>query len=288
MAIKFFWMYVGSLLALSIVLLVLVKQIAQSFESSGKKPVIYGTFSSVIASVAAYLSTLITSHLFTIFWVFAAIFLLFGILHMAIVHKKYFTSSGESRTKIFIAETFFALSVIFFTIVVFSSLQYFIKDKGQNFLFYPMMMSTLAFFVPMLVYYTFEAAYSIPSPVYSTWYYPVNSTIDLPPENPKEKLLVIGFELAKKGTDLKRTFFRAKAPEGFELGELYYFFINDYNELHPETPIEYVDEEHEPNEWLFKMKKKWYESKVILDPLISMRNNEIKENTVIICERVTQ
>ena len=113
MPIKFFWMYVGSLLALSVVLLVLVKQLAQSFESSGKNPFIYGSFSSVIASVAAYLSTLIANHLFTVFWVFAAIFLLFGILHMAIVHKKYFSSYEENHTKVFMAEVFFALSVIF-------------------------------------------------------------------------------------------------------------------------------------------------------------------------------
>ena len=149
------------------------------------------------------------------------------------------------------------------------------------------MLSTLTFFVPMLVYYTFEAAYNIPSPTYGTWHYPVNNVIELPPENPKEKLLVIGFEIAKKASDAKRTFFRAKAPEGFELGELYYHFINDYNELHPETLIEYVDEEYEPNEWLFKMKRKWYESKIVLDPSASIRDNGIKENTVIICERIT-
>jgi hypothetical protein len=288
MAIKFFWMYVGGLFALSVVLLVLVKQFAGAFQSSGKKPVVYGTFSSVVASIAAYLSTLITDHLFTVFWIFSGIFLLFGILHMMIVHRKYFsTHADENRTKIFLAEVFFALSVIFFTIVVFSSLQYFIKDKGSNFLFYPMMMSTLTFFVPMLVSYTFEAAYSIPSPAYSTWYYPINSAIELPPDNPREKLLIIGFELSKKATDLKRTFFRAKAPEGIELGELFYHFINDYNELHPDTPIEYIGDEYEPSEWLFKMKRHWYQSQIILDPTLSMRDNSIVENTVIICERVS-
>lgn len=286
MAIKIFWTYVGSLLALSIILLVLAKQFAQAFESSGKKPVIYGTFSSVVASIGVYLSTLITNHLFTVFWLFSGIFTIFGIIHMVIVHKKYFTSYGENPTKIFIAETFFALSVIFFTIVVFSTLQYFIKEKGDTFLFYPMMMSCLAFFIPMLVYYTFEAAYSIPAPVYSTWYYPVNNPIDLPPDNPREKLLVIGFELTKKSIDTKRTYFRAKAPEGIELGELFYHFINDYNELHPETPIEFVNEEYEPNEWLFILKRKWYQKKKILDPLMSIRDNDIRENTVIICDRI--
>jgi hypothetical protein len=205
---------------------------------------------------------------------------------MLIIHKKYFSSYREGNTKLVIAEVFFALSVVFFTIVVFSSLQYFSSKQGTSFLFYPMMLSAVAFFVPMLVWYSFDAAYKIPAPVYTTWYYPIGSTIDLPPDNPKEKLLVIGFELAKKSADIKRTYFRAKSPEGLELGELYYHFINDYNELHPETPIEITNNDQEPYEWLFRMKNKWYQYNSILDPTISIRDNGIRENTVILCDRV--
>lgn len=285
MAIKFFLTYIGVFLAFSIAFLIIVKQFAAGFAGSGKKPVIYGTFSSVLASLAAYAATLFTERLFTVYWVLAGIFLLFGIIHLAIVHKKYFYSNEEDRIKVIIGEIFFGLSVIFFTIVVFSSLQYFLKGE-KEFLFYPMLMSMLAFFIPFLIMQTFEAAYRIPSAIFKTWTYPLYEPFDLPDEDPREKILVIGFEVAKKITDKKRTYFRAKAPEGMKLGELYYHFINDYNELQSETTIEYTDKEYNPCEWWFRRKPKWYQAQRILDPDISVRENRIKENTVIICERI--
>ncbi len=284
MAIKFFLLYIGSLLACSIILLNIVKQFAEGFAGSGKKPVIYGTFSSVIASVAAYGCTFVSEHIFIVFWLLSALFLLFGIIHMVMIHSKYFSSYQQDSKKVLIGEIIFAISVVFFTIVVFSSLQYFLQNK--DFLFYPMMMSTLAFFIPVLVMQTFQAAYDIPPPVYSTWAYPVNKTIDLPPENPREKILVIGFEIRKKFADTRRTYFRAKAPENMELGQLYYFFINDYNELQSETPIEFADKNYDPDEWWFRKKTKWYQSLHILDPVLSVKDNDIVENTVIICERI--
>lgn len=284
MAIKFFLMYIGGLLACSIVLLTFVKQFAGAFATGGKKPVIFGTVSAALASVGVYLSTYITDHLFIVFWVFAGFFLLFGMLQMLLVHKKYFAKGTDNSSKIFIGELLFALSVILFTVVIFSSLQYFIKDK--SFLFYPMMLSTLAFFIPLLVVHTFEAAFDIPPPIYSTWQYPVDDPINLPDDNPNEKLLVIGFEIAKKVNDSKRTYFRAKAPENIKLGELFYHFINDYNELQSETPIEFFDNMNGAHDWWFRTKTKWYQGNKIIDPTQSVRDNDIKENTVIICERI--
>jgi hypothetical protein len=282
---KFFLTYLGVLLAFSIVLVVIVKQFASGFAGGGKKPVIYGTFSSVIASLAAYVATLFTQHLFTVYWFLAGIFFLFGVIHTAIVHKKYFYSTSEDRTKVIIGEIFFGLSIIFFTIVVFSSLQYFLKDD-KAFLYYPMLMSMLAFFIPFLIGQTFDAAYKIPSATFKTWAYPLHEPLDLPDEDPREKILVIGFEIAKKIADKKKTYFRAKAPEGMRLGDLYYYFINDYNELQSETTIEFTDKDYSPCEWWFRRKPKWYQKQRILDPDITVRENRIRENTVIICERI--
>lgn len=283
MAIKFFLMYIGGLLTCSIVFLTIVKRFAEGFAAGGKKPVVYGSLSAIIASAAAYGATLFTKHLFTLFWVFAAIFLLFGIIHM-IMNRKYFSSGAGENSKVFFGEIIFATSVVLFTVVVFSSLQYFLADR--SFLFYPMMMSALLFFVPLLVVHTFQAAYTIPEPVFSTWTYPVNDPIPLPEDNPREKLLVIGFEIAKKNAETKRTFFRAKAPENIALGELYYHFINDYNELQSETPIEFCDNKDIPCEWGFRLKPKWYQGQRILNPSLTIRDNGIKENAVIICERL--
>ena len=144
----------------------------------------------------------------------------------------------------------------------------------------------LSFFIPILVLHTFNAAFEIPQATFTTWSYPLSYQIDLPDENPAEKLYVIGFEIAKKNSDTKRAYFRAKAPESMKLGELYYFFINDYNELQSETPIEYATKDPEAYEWWFRIKRKWYQRQRILNPEITVRENRIKENTVIICERI--
>ena len=84
-----------------------------------------------------------------------------------------------------------------------------------------MLLSLLFFFIPFLLQHTFLAAYAIPATSFTTWQYPA-SPIDLPDEKEGERLYVIGFEIAKKDTDRQRTYFRAKAPEGMILGELYY------------------------------------------------------------------
>ncbi len=282
MAIKFFWMYIGSFFACSIALVFLVKSLSAGFAGNTKRPLILGSLSAIVGSGAAYFATKISDHLFTVYWILAAIFLLFGILQMLLFHKKYFTVRDAQSSKLFFAELMFAFSMVFFTIVIFSTLQYFLKDK--SFLFYPMLTSLLVFFIPALVYKTFNAAVSIPPANYPTWSYPQNP-IELPDEKPNEKLLVIAFEMQKKSSDGRRTNFRAKGPEDMPLGELFYHFMNDYNEVQSETPIEYLDKSGEAQEWGFRLKPKWYQPHRVLNPAETIRNNEIHENSIIICER---
>lgn len=284
MALKYFCIFLGSFLACSVTLVFLVKNFARGFEANSKKPIIFGSFCAAGASGGAHLATLLDEHMFTVYWVFAAVFLLFGIIHVLFFHKKYFYSTVNDDKKVFIGEMLFLLSLILFTIVIFSTLQYFLKDK--SFLFFPMLMSMLTFFVPVLFLYTFEAAYKIPLPVFTTWQYPVHQTIDLPDEKPNEKLVVIAFEIAKQSSEPTKTNFRAKGPEAMQLGDLYYHFLNDYNELHSETPIEFTDDYNNPQEWWYRTKPKWYQKNKILDPHLSVRDNQIKENTIIICERI--
>lgn len=282
--IKFFLVYIGVFLAFAITLLVLVKPFSEGIAAGGKKPTIYSIVSSIIVSLIAYVSRFVIDNTFTTYWIIAGIFLLFGIFHVSSVNKKYFYSA-DNNSKVFIGEIMFGFSVIFFVIVIFSSLQYFLSGD-RAYLFYPMLFSLISFFIPVLVVHTFNAAYNIPPAEFVTWSYPLGVQIDLPDENPNERLYVIGFEIAKKYNDINKTYFRAKAPEGMKLGELYYFFINDYNELQSETPIEYATKNFDTYEWWFRRKPKWYQRQRILNPDITVRENGIIENTVIICERI--
>lgn len=279
-----FLVFIGSLLACSIALAVTVKKVSEGFAVSGKKPYVYGTLSAILTSVAAYLITYISTNPFQTYWFFGGLFLLFGIIHILFVHNRYFYAYKVKENKVLLAEVLFSLSVILFAIVVFASLQYFIKDK--DFLFYPIVTSALLFFVPLLVLHSYKAAYNIPGAVFPTWQYPLHKEILLPEESINEKVLVIGFEIAKKNSDEKKTYFRAKAPETMKLGDLFYHFINDYNDLHNEKVIEYTDNEVEPFEWWFRRKPKWYQFEKILNPELSVRENGITENTVVTCERI--
>src|SRR5215210_44454 len=119
-----FLVYLGSLFACSIVLFALVKRFATAFDI--KRPIIYVSISSILASLAAYTSTYVTDELFILFWIFAGIFLLFGIIHVAVNHNKYFSQESESSAKLYFGEVIFAMAVVLFTILIFSAIQYFL------------------------------------------------------------------------------------------------------------------------------------------------------------------
>jgi hypothetical protein len=280
MALKPFLLYIGVFFTGSAALLAVVKTLVLNFTI--KKPMIYGIISSVVTSAVAFGIMYITENPSVIYWILTALFFVFGMIHLWFTHKRYFNPK-KSNPKVLTGEFLFSLSVIFFTIVAFSSLLYFFKDK--QFMFFPVLMSALIFFVPFLFRNMFIAAYGIPGAQFVTWQYPAQ-VIDLPDEAEGEKLLVIGFEIAKNNTDAAKTYFRAKAPENMLLGDLYYHFINDYNELQSETPIRYADADKEMTAWWFRLKPKWYQPNRILDPKLTVAANGITENSVIICERL--
>lgn len=284
MVLKFFLVYVGAFLAGAVALLLVAKSFAPGLAVNAKKPVFLGSVSAIIASGTAYVSTLFTDHLFMTFWVFAAVFLLFGIIHLAFFHKRFFYQTAQEGGKTIVGELLFMLALVFFIIIVFLSLVFFLKNK--DFLFFPMLTSMITFFIPISVYYCFDAAYRFPESRFPLWHYPLHQPIELPDEQPNEKVLVIAFEAAKQKTDARKTNFRAKGPETMKLGDLYYHFINDYNEFQSETPIQFTDNDYSPQEWWFRLKPKWYQLNRVLDPELTIRENRIRENSVIVCERI--
>lgn len=287
MATPYFLVFIGSALGCSIALAVVVKKIAEGFAVSGKRPFVYGTASALLSSLVAYLATLVLDNPFETFWVLGGVFLLFGIVNILFVHNRYFYTHKNNGNKVLLAEIVFGLAVILFTVAVFSSLQYFLK-KEQDFLFYPLLTSMLLFFVPLLFYHTFQAAFNIPPSYFPTWQYPLHQPIELPDDDSREKKLVIGFELAKRVADSRKTYFRAIGPETMKLGDLFYHFMNEYNYEHADTAIDYTDGAHEPQEWWFLRKPRWYQSNRIYNPELSIRENGIVENTIVVCERILQ
>ena len=71
-------------------------------------------------------------------------------------------------------------------------------------------------------------------------------------------------------------------------GKLFYYFINDYNDRNPDEKIEYLDEKNKPVDWIFYFKPKWFSSIHYIDPEETNSFNFVKENSVILCKRVTE
>jgi hypothetical protein len=261
------------------------KSLSKSLSSLTKKYIFLLLFTSLLNSILLFAITYLTDDLFITFWIFCFIYLVFGILNIVLMHNSFSPGDGEQKTPYIFSEIFFSISITLLVSILFSLIEFFIKDK--SFLFYPILMSGLFFTIPLFFLYTFDAAISIPATDFHVWEYPVLKRIDPPDESINENLLVIGFNISKRVFE-KKTVFRAKAPENIILGELFYHFVNEYNEEKSETPIEYLNEYKEPIIWWFRLKRKWYQFNKVLDPFLRIRDNFIKENSVIICEQLIQ
>jgi len=268
---------------ITIALVMLAKNISQAFGSISRKDNLALLFIGILNAVILFSITYLVVEPFSLFWIYSFIFLLFGIVNVVFAQNKFEARPDEKKFIVGLGNFFFNLAVVFFVCVISSLLQFYLKDRA--FLFYPVMCSGLAFLVPVCFSFTFDAAVNIPPTDYTVWEYPLSQHIDPPDESDNERLYVIGFDIPKRIGD-KKTSFRARAPENIILGELFYHFINEYNEEKGDTLIEYLDAGKKPIVWWFRLKRKWYQRNIVLDPSQRIRDNHIRENSVIICEQI--
>jgi Type VI secretion system, TssN len=209
------------------------------------------------------------------------IFLALGFLHLR-DQKRYLKWAGQPDS--FWFELIFAFAITAFGYLTFSLIFRLVNREGYEFL---LATSTFFFMAAFLIQKTFNLAISIPPKVYRTWSYPVLESVADPDETRLKHMMVISFEFQKKATDKYFTNFRAKAPVDMFFGELFYFFINDYNERHPGERIQFVNDKNQPYGWIFYKKPKWHTvfTKYINTDL-SFFINSIRENDVIVCVRV--
>ena len=97
--------------------------------------------------------------------------------------------------------------------------------------------------------------------------------------------IVLSFEFNKEAETNEISNFRLKAPEQMEFGKLFYFFINDYNEGNPESPIAIQDRNRELYDWVFYSKPNLFGTRKHYDFNKTIQSNGLKENDVVICQR---
>lgn len=259
----------------------LISKIHGSFKPYLKATLIYMLVALLLFSVIAclaYWSYLKDQQ--QIYLIYQAYFLLLGTLHVNWM-EEYLKWAGNNKS--LWAELLFTIITAMLGSIGFISVFGYFSTYGLEI---NMTTSTLCFIVPWFVNQTFQHAISIPPIILKQWYYPLSEEIEEPDEDKLKNLLVICFVFQKQLRDKHDTSFRAKAPVDMEMGELFYYFINDYNERHPQDKIEYINESGEPYGWVFYKKPLFLNlSTRYVDADKTIFNNGIKENNVVICSR---
>jgi hypothetical protein len=142
--------------------------------------------------------------------------------------------------------------------------------------------------VPFLFTRSVQYYLAIPLKIFKTWKYPLTEKILDPTDSELAIPVVISFEFQKRVDEPGITNFRAKAPRDMQFGRLFYFFINDYNDRHPEGMIEVASPDKSAFSWVFFHKAKWFNKTRFIDPDESILSNQIKENSVVVCQRVNE
>lgn len=259
----------------------LISNIHGSFKPYLKATLIYMLVALMLFSVIAclaYWSYLKDQQQF--YMIYQAYFLLLGILHVNWI-EEYLKWAGNNKS--LWAELLFTVIIAMLGSIGFTSVFRYFSSYGLEL---NMTTSTICFIVPWFINQTFQNALSIPKRIFKQWYYPVSEEMEEPDEDKLKNLLVISFVIQKQLADTHDTNFRAKAPVDMEMGELFYYFINDYNERHPQDKIEYINNSGEPYGWVFTKKPQFlFLATKYVDAGKTIFNNGIKENNVIICSR---
>lgn len=205
-------------------------------------------------------------------------FLILGVIHLLVMYGSFEWPQQESFWPEFIFSALVCTVGMIAFVLVFRYL-------GRNEFSSLMAASGMVFMIPFFVLKTFDYAVAIPQKNLKKWYYPIGTKLPEPTPKDLQHPFVIGFEMQKKENDRNITVFRAKAPSSMAMGELFYHFLNDYNEKKPEQLIDFTDRKGSPYGWTFYFKPRWYSFIKYIDPERTVADNKIREDSVIVCIR---
>lgn len=204
---------------------------------------------------------------------------LLGIAHvyvMRTVFKEWFDDKNE-----FFKEILFTVVVLCIALLVFANIVD--RFKPEFVLYY---LGTGVFFIlPLLVLKMYNLSALIPVPIYKKWDFPIGVELREPSPSELSNPLVVTFQLRKKEGDKTISRLRTKAPEDMEFGRLFYFFVEDYNQIHPEQKIQVQDKNNKPNGYIFYFKPNWWSAIQHVDTSKTIKWNGIKENCMIIVQQ---
>lgn len=264
-------------------LMTLMGKLRKVFGKNKKAAILYGLFVLLTFGLTGLLSSsrVLNDTPMNSFIGFQLVFFLLGLLHIYVMYT-WFPDLSEDESQFF-PQCLFTLAYTCLGLIVFLQ----VVDKFRSPFNYVFMTSALWFIIPILFLKLYHFATQIALPVYDSWLFPLGKEIKDAGKNEWADPKVIAFEFKKRENEDHITNFRIKAPQGMEFGKLFYYFIIDYNERHPEGKIEILDEKTQrPSSWVFHFKPHWYSPVRHIDFNRTVAFNNIGENSVIMCSRV--
>lgn len=271
------------LIIVSTLIMMLMTKLRKLFSKNKKKAIIYALVILATFALTGLLSSskVLNDTPLNSFFGFQFLFLLLGVLHLYVMGK-YFPSLSEDENEFF-PEFLFTIAYLCLGLIAFVQ----VVNKFKSPMSLVFMGSSIWFIVPLLVRKLYTFAMNIPVAIFNSWTFPIGKEIKDPTSEELANPKVISFEFTKSPGDVDITNFRIKAPQSMEFGKLFYFFILDYNERHPEGKIQILDENTQnPYEWVFHMKPRWWSAVKHINFNLTVAGNNIKEDNVIICRRV--
>jgi hypothetical protein len=196
-------------------------------------------------------------------------FLILGIFELIFIEKLLLSLSLKAKL----------LIIALLSTIIVGVLLFLVRDAKYNVNLY--LISCCAFLLPSILYHSWLFYNAMLNNEYKTWYI-INT-------NEEERLsiflnsLSINFRLFPSPLGAVETFFLT-LPAYVPLGRLFNQFVitNNRNEG---TLIEWMDEDKNIYGWIFYIKEYSGTSVRYLDPEKTLRENNIKDNAIIIAER---
>ncbi|HVM86754.1 MAG TPA: TssN family type VI secretion system protein [Puia sp.] len=241
----------------------------------GKKAFFYLLVTIILLSSIGLLSFGNNDSIDSFYYIAQVLCLTIGILHVVFIYKFLPVQKNEFAKGLIITLLLLLCSSIIVAII------YYFRKSYFSFLTY-----LLVFAIPYLCYQVYLFLIDIPASRYKLWYYPVNE--DMPDLDMIDlsQIEVVQFVFNKKPQDTVKTSFTSKAPLNMTLGQLFFIFINDYNEKNSQNTIAWMSEQKTPFGWAFYRKGKWFSKNFYFDPELSFRDNRIQPNEIIHAVRI--
>lgn len=270
------------LFIVSSILMVLVKKVRKVFTKNKLQAIVYVIVLALLFGLTALLShhkILNDSPINSYIGIELILFVL-GIGHVFVL-RIYFKELSENKSEFF-GEV--VLTLAFLAVALLAFVQVVSRFRSPYLMVY--LTAGIAFIIPLLVLKLYEFAALIPVPVYKKWFFPLNNDIKEPTNSELSNPLVISLEFEKRPGDKDISRFKVKAPEYMEFGKLFYFFVDDYNALHPEKKIKVTEDNGELSGWIFYFKPRWWQSIRHIDANKTIDWNGIREESNIMVQRV--